>query len=273
MHQIFRGAVLAIVSAFTFSTFAFQLGDHERVTAQAVAEFKACFPQYHEALNLQELVAADLDEDTNLFDKELFYSHFYNPHKKLRLLWRADSSGRIADLQPALLQCREANGAVTSDEISSLGHAIHHFQDMAVPAHVVPVNHSFWDGFESYVLLGDISSEWNCQQILDGANGDLEDILKETAEQTLNAMDKTTVEAGLIGTKNTIQLGASEFWTEAGDDGFGSYGTVGNHFGETQLEIENDQYQVSENFYRDFKREQMKLAVRATLRGLAWIFR
>jgi hypothetical protein len=268
MHIFSRAAAAVLLFVASSAVHAFQLGDHQKVTDQAIAEFSACFPQYQAVLSFAWLMDGNRSEDTNLFEKQLFYSHFYHPHKKLKLWWREDSSGRIANLKPDLLQCRSGrNGA---NEIAQLGHAIHHFQDVSVPAHVVPVNHSFWDGFENYAVTGDIASGWTCQQIASAAADDLDDILRQTAEATLTAVSSARVEVAVVGTKTAMQLGGVDFWAEAKDNGFGTYGSLGNHFGETEFTEGAYTFRVADDFYREFKRGQMKLAVRATLRGLAW---
>lgn len=254
------------------SAYAFHLDDHERVTLQAYDEFVKCFPQYEAQLNVRALVHGDLDEDTNLFEKELFYSHFYNPHKKLNM-WRADSAGRIESLKPDLLQSRATLANWSIYELNELGHAIHHFQDMAVPAHVVPVNHSWWDGFESYVLRGDISSQWTCQEVASANVAELEEILKQTAEETEAAVQNYTVEALVKNSARTVTLTGKDFWVESPDDSFGAYGGIGNQFGTLEITDERGSMLISDDAYRSFKQQQMQLAVRATLRGMVWAFR
>lgn len=251
------------------SAFAFQLGDHRLVMAQAYREFVNCFPEFKDRLNYSWLENADVNEDLDLVNKELFYSHFYNPNKKLRM-WRKDSSGRIEDLKPSLLQCRATNEKLSSDNVSDLGHMVHHFQDMAVPAHVVPVNHSFWDGFENFPVAGDISTDMSCDEILAAGAAEPEDILRETAEATLNAIATWKVPAMTESRQVVAPIEGSEFWIEASDDSFGSYGMVGNHFGDTEFTRDAETVIVSKSSFDNFKRDQMRLAVAATVRGLVW---
>jgi hypothetical protein len=249
---------------------AFQLGDHERVTTQAYREFVKCFPNFENQVSLKDLIQADLDEDLNLVDKELFYSHFYNPHKKLNLWWREDSEGRINGLAPALQQCRAAGALTTAGEVSALGYTIHHFQDMAVPAHVVPVNHSLWDGFESFVASDDINSGWSCAQIVGAGDADLTTILKQTAEQTLKAVAEFGVVATNVEDRSQIQISGSDFWKESEDSSFGQYGDYGNVFGQTEIDSNDTTWNLDKDAFRLFKRQQLQLAVQSTLRAFAW---
>jgi hypothetical protein len=141
---------------------------------------------------------------------------------------------------------------------------------MAVPAHVVPVSHSFWDGFESYKLTGDISSEWSCAKIAGAGADDLATILKQTAQDTLTAIRAMDVEAVGADGHSVSKLDGSAFWAESDDDGFGAYGELGNQFGKTRLDNADRTLQISDVAYNQFKRQQMKAAVRASLRALVW---
>lgn len=62
------------------------------------------------------------------------------------------------------------------------------------------------------------------------------------------------------------------FWVESTDNEFGTYGVLGNSFGDAKIQTDQSDVLVSDGVYREFKRQQMKLAVRATLRGLVWAF-
>lgn len=236
---------------------AFHLGDHARITRQAYAEFTRCFPEYR-SIDEGKLVRDDLYEDLNLFRKEIFYSHFYNPEKKIHLNWRLDSMGRIQSLEPGLQQCRNDRAEIDDDEIADLGYAVHHLQDMAVPSHVIPVRHSMWDGFETYDVAVPPSG-WTCVQMIAAGQENFEALLNETAERTLQA-----VRTWRISTGPTVLTG-EQFWVESNDDSFGHYGTLGNRFGDTAI--------APAAAYNDFKKAQLRLAVRATLRGMVWALR
>ena len=252
------------------SAMAFHLGDHERITVQAYNEFVRCFSGV--PLDKDILVDGNLNEDTDIVTKGLIYSHFYSPKKKLDM-WREDSSGRILNLEPSLAQCRNNSAKWTEYEVFDLGHVIHHFQDMAVPSHVVPVGHSFFDGFESFKIRGDISSGWSCAEIAASRDSELEKILDDTARATLKSVAGFRVEAVDANAHTTRHFRGFDFWQESHDNGFGDYGPLGNNFGNTgDIVTDLGIFYISQEAFRAFKQEQMKQAVRASLRGLAWAF-
>ena len=184
-------------------------------------------------------------------------------------MWRADSAARVADLTPQLTQNAST---YSSDEVGDLGHLIHHFQDATVPAHVVPVAHSFWDGFETFDFKGDISSGLTCDQIAAFSDTDLETILHDTAVQTLQFVRASVVNitATTDGIDNQIAASLSAFWIESADNNFGQYGYLGNNFGKAKFTVNEINYSVPADFAPTFKQHQMRAAVVATLRGLMW---
>ena len=252
---------------------AFQLRDHKQITTEAIQEFTNCFPEAKSALTQKWILVGDLGEDVNLITKELLYSHYFNPHKKL-VMWRYDSSVRISRLESALAP---GTGALkvsnTFSSMLELGQVIHHLQDASVPPHVVPVSHGLGDGFESFVSNSDISSGMSCTELTMLARKSPAQVLIETAEVTLLtvATDKVEVEAITFGRAQTMSLGLNAFWQEAPGDAFGEYGVLGNHYGEPQFKSPGGVlFNVPSDFYEHLKQKQMRLAVRATLQALLW---
>lgn len=260
-HLIFLLVILAP------SAQAYHIDDHKAIMHQAFVELADCFQNASTLLDLEWLSSGDVDEDTDLLEKWTTYSHYYNPYKKLNMI-REDSSGRIDDLAPEFRH----TGFISTNEMSDLGHAIHHFQDMTVPSHVVPVSHWLFDGFETYDFSGDISSGWTCEDLVAMQQSDMLTILRETAIQTLTNISnsKLTFVSTVGDVKNTVQTDATAFWQESDNDDFGEYGYLGNNFGQTQFSAGDIGYQVSNDYYASFKQTQMKLAVQASLRGLLW---
>jgi hypothetical protein len=136
-----------VIAAWSLTAHAYHIEEHRTITNQAFQEVAHCFPRAEALLNVEWMANGDVEEDTDLFSKWLFYSHYYNPNKQLNMR-RYDSAERVSGLS-SNLRNPAINGA-DADEMSELGHMIHHFQDATVPAHVVPVDHSLWDGFETY---------------------------------------------------------------------------------------------------------------------------
>src|SRR5262249_8745701 len=72
------------------------------------------------------------------------------------------------------------------------------------------------------------------------------------------------------GIVNRIAATGWAFWEPSINNDFGHYGYLGNHFGETRFYVEGIKYEVAKESAENFKVAQLKLAVRATLRGLMW---
>jgi hypothetical protein len=246
---------------------AFQLSEHSTITRQAISELVRCFPKIQILLDQEWLISANLDEDLNLINKELFYSHFYNPTKHLAMR-RQSSAERLTGLLTDLKI--STTNSIDPSELTSLGHTIHHLQDMAVPAHVVPVNHWMFDGFESYSTAGDISSGIHCETMPD-LREEPSSILTATALTTLENIKNARFElyGPSMGSKALLVSGSS-FWIQDQGDDFGEYGYLGNNFGANEFTIEESHYEIPDAYYQEFKQKQLKLAVQATLKALLW---
>lgn len=252
---------ILLLALLPFHAHAFHLDDHKRIMIQAMNEMQACLPGKLTAASQRIIWQSDLQEDINILLKDTFYSHFYNPNKKLAML-RFDSSVRVKDEQSGLMKMVNTVDDLNQQSNSSgLGAAAHHIQDMAVPAHVVPVMHGLGDGFETYPFEGDISSGWSCAEIAKfSGSQDLLAILKETALLTLAKVQGTQYN-GLSG---------EGFWKGSSDNQFGDYGVAGNNFGQAKILINGRTLTIDPQFYSSFKQAQMRLAVQQSIKALYW---
>jgi len=252
---------------------AFSLSDHKHMMKQAIVEFNRCNPGSIGPLDGLQLWASDLEEDLNLVRKDLMFSHFYNPYKKLNM-WRYDCSDRIKGLMLNLKLDSVMYGENSKDIYADLGHIAHHLQDMASPPHVVPLMHNLSDGFENDVdFEGDISSGLSCEEIKQqGVGLDYLTLLDNTGKETLKKIDDTQVPLQMIyaGKVYHPKANMSAFWlTGSGPHDFGQYGVLGNHYGATSFRQDGVTYQVPMSFYMTYKQSQLKLGVQATLRALS----
>lgn len=253
---------------------AFNLDDHEAITRHAAAEFLECFPDSLSEYEIDLLVQMNLDEDTDLLRKWTSYNHFYNPEKPIETTWRATSWERVTNLQDVIQEAFSLNwnANLLADPV---GHLLHHVQDAASPPHVIPVNHWLTDGFERF-NAGRVAppGELNCSA-LDQIGDSMDEktpinLLKQTAQSTLN-FSRAGLSALYNGTR--ISIPWSYYWEESRDRGFGEYGRLGNGFGQPVLFVRAGVYRVSEATYRQAKDQQIRLAVEATKKALAWITR
>jgi len=270
--KLFGGLFLSVF--LSLSAKAYDLSDHKAIMLQAMNEYSKCASAL-KLSNWNQFIVwqADMDEDLNLIRKEVLYSHFYNPYKKLDM-YRYDSSVRVQRLREDLQKNVSKDSWDNYDNLAELGYLVHHLQDMTVPPHVVPIMHnSFSDGFEAYSFDGDISSGWSCQQISDESKATIpDDFLKDTALKTLENVKNIKIDVRMKFFLGDMVLHATgdDFWEESPYNEFGKYGHIGNHYGETDFVENGVHYIVPGNFYAQFKQGQMKLAVQSTLKALYW---
>ena len=252
---------------------AFGLSDHKRIMLQAVAEFNACLSGSIDSLSSGVLWMSDLDEDLNVIRKDLFYSHYYNPEKPLKM-FRYDSSVRVKVLAKEIEVDDGLYGRYNDFSLTDLGHLIHHVQDMAAPPHVVPVSHGLTDGFEQNTeVSGEISSGLSCYEIKK-LSARYTDIHQWTAQATLNKVRSSSfwIQVQPLNSGGQIikaLLSVISFWAPSSDSSFGEYGILGNVYGQNQFTVADKTYKVAPDFYQEFKRQQLKLAVQGSLRSLA----
>lgn len=250
---------------------AFHLEDHRAITEQAIAEFRQCVPESNAWLSTEAedaLIGANLEEDINLIRKWLHYSHYYNPNKTLDML-RADSSVTVRDAENELLRTDRTDTLSTA---RLLGRIVHHIQDMWVPAHVVPVRHGANDGFE--VFSAPIAAEDRESILCDWAHFAVPESVvtlhRNAALSSIQALDQplTLVKNGAETSFNW----ADAFWkpSPTDDESFGAYGALGNHFGETDFSIGDDEYEISQDRFADFKSQRLRSAVDSSRLVLLW---
>ena len=244
-------------------SFSYQLDDHSRITHQAIKEFNYCFDEkidlYHE-LTIEQ---GNRSEDLDLLNKWIFYSHYYHPEKELQ------SHRYESDVRVSFLEDEVKAGVYKPHNYwthNRLGHMVHHLQDVTSPPHVVPVSHALNDGFESYPISDRefykaTNPFFNKCSFFDGLVPltPLE-LLDLTARHTLNIV-KTPI----------TELTWEAFWKESDDDSFGSYGFLGNNFGEPLINVDGVQYTFLNQTYKDFNLSQFRSALDVTKRVLFWL--
>lgn len=272
MAKLLTGGFLLLGFFLSVQAQAFQLGDHGRITRLAFREALSCFPELAESFprfRQESVLAGVLQEDLNIIRKWYRYSHYYNPYKKLDMR-RDDAEASVHDAAVEL----SSKGTVLLSEKSYLllGRAIHYIQDVAVPPHVIPVEHGLTDGFESYSVpplrpntdcLWVMSSDWNDPLALETA-------LKENAVMTYDRVMREKLPY-FRGGKSLEDSWAALFWTPGAN--FGSYGTFGNRYGKTRFSVSGETIAVDQSVYDRFKQEQLRIAVDATRKALIWFDR
>lgn len=216
---------------------AFWIDEHRALTRAAIEEALECLPALNSEGLQNEIVEANLDEDRNFLRKWGRDSHYYSPVRELDMR-RRSSMDRVIDLQ----------GDTRSRRSQVIGVLLHHIQDAAVPAHVVPINHWVDDGFEAFRTKPP-ERDATCEPRSPFA--DLRrpsEVLQRVAELTLHASVDTHP--------------WNRFWREGSGRSFGSYGELGDVFGRSNA--------VSRDDYHRFKGQQIRYALDATKWILRW---
>ncbi len=241
---------------FPQAALAYHLGDHVTITRLAIQEFQKCYPQVITSQEPFFIFSSDLEEDINVIRKDFIYSHYFNPQKSLSM-FRYDSSVRVQRLSLALKT--DQNSLL---RYIHLGHALHHIQDVSVPVHVVPITHGLSDKFENYKLKSPLlSTGLTCQELenLAQETRELPELLVLTANQSLETLAQILVPITKIDSsgQQTYKVNGSSFWKIAPGNNFGSYGLLGQHFGESEIQFSQSKVLVPTEFYENFKRQQM----------------
>lgn len=242
--------------------YAYHLSDHRWITSRAVLAYNHCYPQQKiSTLAAKSMIAGNLSEDFNLANKWLKNSHYYNPTKWIRTLWRSDASYRMRELLPQVDE--QQNERMTSRMV---GKVLHFVQDMSSPTHVVPITHGMFDGFEKYKIEAQslYAQEVPCPTIVESP-------LKTMKEQALQTLQRLKdIEIGRRDGKPwafSWQL----FWTEGLGSSFGKYGFFGNRFGNSKaFTILGHSYIIKDEIFYRFKLQQMMQGVSASVTVLHW---
>lgn len=291
--------VLAALQTFLgFQAQAYWISDHHTITQAAVNGLINCnlLPKNFDGTAFDQLDSGNRGEDTNLLRKWTRYSHYYNPYFPIDM-HRQDSSASVIDAVTDVESRLRGHGKAdwNQQEIYFyVGRVVHHLQDATVPSHVTPVDHWMRDGFEAYTTTGGfpIPSSADCQQML-ARPSDMLDLLRATALGTYSHMEQPYHYK--VGSSTFTKSWMASFWelgtripkkfyqyletqvlfafapmSENQMVEFGSYGSIGNHFGDENFVDDKTTVQMDPIEYQDFKFKQMQLAVLATERAIVW---
>lgn len=256
---------VSLVGAIVYSglAYCYNLADHDLITTRAVAVFNHCQPTIaFSDYEAQVLTKGNRSEDFNLASKWLKNSHYYNPNRWVRTLYRGDASQRLKFLLE-----KQVSETIETASIYRLGKMIHFLQDVTSPTHVAPIVHGPNDGFESFVIEQQqvFNKKISCrhQQPQEPLT-----ILKVYAKQTLATFDNLN-----LAEKNGYRFEFSWrlFWNEGLGSKFGYYGLFGNTFGSDKpIEVLGHSYSFRQEIFRQFKHQQIARAVEATTQAMSW---
>ncbi|MBI4368955.1 MAG: hypothetical protein HY547_01855, partial [Elusimicrobia bacterium] len=225
-------AVVFLISLLPHWAAGYLLSDHERLTKMTFNEFNRCRSIKISDSLVQFAVESNFNEDANIMRKWFEFSHYYNPQKSLNDDWRKDAMARVRQLKEAFFLLDKQAPDFELQVFGLAGRLMHYFQDVTVPAHVVPVRHINNEGFEVYGTNGmetlfDYLESPECSAFAE-APYDPVDMFVATALATLDAVngDFTMVCGG-----QTKVMSWGSIWAADEGPNFGRYGVLGNAFG------------------------------------------
>lgn len=266
---------LALFTVSQLSAHAFLVSDHGKLTKIAAQEFSTCFPGHLTSNDIESMVTANEGEDFALWKKFFRHSHYFHPEKTPGTIIRKSAYEIIQLLDQRLRKIDPNDKSMREEFFYDLGSAMHFIQDLASPSHVTLVRHTFLDGFESFPVSDEVPPRFAtpddaCTELrsvrFDGAKSIFERIAKTTLELVRNrtfdgyALNETDATPEWLPVKLNLNI----FWQESHQNRFGSYGKLGNAFGQTHFTLNNTRYRVSLQTYENLKKEQMRAAVDAT---------
>jgi hypothetical protein len=284
----------------------FSVTNHVLLTEASLRQIRACTAKHPnrwpgaEAIDAYggAITACNIKQDD--VERKLRLWHFYGGERdgKARKLevsgilvrfFRAEflNVGVGFDEYFAQLEARLAETPTTPEHVyATTGAIVHFIQDVAVPAHAIPIFHPspVWNGdnFDDFPIQLESSPPDDlatCDRLLGATNDTLAGLLRETVEGTMTAIRTEIPVGGMTGPPppasppgkrpkllpRTWQL----FWNDSLDrDGFGRYGCMRDSFGETQLSCERKPFTFKPETYVDFARARQRAAVEATVRAL-----
>ncbi len=283
-------------------------GDHQKITRKAVelfmahdqGDFSALLQRY-----IDDIIDGSKDADTKPLHIRSTNWHFYRANDLLQPirikilglmpLTIYPTSDHILKLRIEQLQ-KECRKGASDDLFNLAGRILHHTQDMSTPAHVVPVYHGLdvldfvedainvHDSFEDHSET--ISEQTLVSMDIDAtrfneivANPcDLFSNYDTAARRTLELLyeDSTSTFSATVNGEEK-QLPWSLFWQQWTPDlhddaslhGFGQYGILGKHFGQTNIHVNGDHYHIPADVYDAFYRQQIGKMLEDSIRALA----
>lgn len=166
----------------------------------------------------------------------------------------------------------QAEAGLAADKLyPALGVALHYVQDLAVPAHALPVFHPaglfhFSDGFDEYnykrwdtAVSRPADSEYadECKALTQFHS--LDEILQSIRSDTLRSLQET-FQAQVDG--KSVQKPFSMFWRHR-PSGFGEY-ACDDDFGASQVSCDGTQYDVADREYKRYASRRARAAIRAS---------
>lgn len=282
-----RIIILLLLVLFSFQASAYSKTNHKKITEAAVDLVQRCeLPMSLSESQLDTLVELNLGQD-GVFKKMRLW-HFPAPlagsgdpapQKQRAWLYGKLVTETTFDRWVKYLDEQVKKEAAFEQRLPGIGALLHYVQDLAVPAHAVPIFHPSrianadrLDSWKKLAAKGQAllpSTQKICETISSGKVDDVIEFLSQFRKLTLKSLRKP-----LGSDCQGVSCTWSRYWSqEVSDNGFADYGCGGKDvFGKKEFKCEGEKYKVKPELYEAFAADRFKDAVIASAQILLYYY-
>ena len=277
-----RVLCFVVIMLACIKSYGYSLQNHQQITRDAVKLINLCIQKKHiKTLNPSEqldvLIEYNLQQD-QLWRKARLW-HFPDnkqfPLEKSATSWMGNSLviSTSFNVWSDYLASQARNSIDHQDVYPAMGALLHYVQDVAVPAHAVPIFHPVrylppkadgfdsWDSFNSYSWLDDDTALKTICKQLSSHDKSVADIISHTLNSTLNNIlqgwvqdnEQKNIWQNLYPVNGPKKYGFAQY-------GCGSEG----EFGKPVVNCENQKFNVTKQEYVNFASGQRNIALQAS---------
>ena len=266
---------------------------HFYIRSQIMYLFDRC-PSNYRIMHISQILQAQ-KMNKKLTMEELYWDKNCSFNKSIYSIFFKDPSLSESVFNTIYQFPDQKIESINQHNLKLLGKAIHHIQDMASPAHVVPIMHPkalsisykvlSFDAFEGFHKNAEIldsikkrDHQDRCAFINHKAKN-LMDILDQSAHETLRSL-MNTVDVLIKNAENQDVLPSAITWQKWYDTltppdkfGFRDYGPYQNSFGQTEFkDVAGNIIQVDSKSYEYFARERLQQSIEHTKSALYYFW-
>lgn len=266
-------------------SYAYSKSNHKHITQAAVELIQRCeLPVQLSEKNIQTLVVLNLGQDRILNKMRLWHfpaplkgSGSPVPQKRRAWLYGKLVTETTFDRWAKYLDDQIKQQTSFEQRLPGIGALLHYVQDLAIPAHAVPIFHptriSNADRLDSWKKLQPSgqtllpATEKICETISTGNVDDVIEFLSAARMITLKSLSKP------LGSDCQGAICRwSRYWSTAvGDNGFANYGCDDKDiFGKSGFKCEGKKYRVNPEAYKRFAADRFQDAVIASAQMLIY---
>ncbi len=249
---------------------------HKLISSHATSLYETCTGRVISKELSDAFAQASVDEDHLGLTRLLNWHFYYNGGRILRywmfIFYCNGSNEHIFKKRLETLDGLLKSKAPNIEIYKIAGRVAHHIQDMSSPPHAMPVFHTIYDKFDSYIpapfVIPDITS---IRKDVSVTVCNPHDLLEQAAQKTLKAV----IENVIFDDGKTIENETwMKFWGGPEDNkrsGFKTYGEYGNAFGIIPPGESPACHSYTRNTFDSFYTERYMRAVKDTISLLIYV--